>query len=141
MSEDCTIIAVAKNEGMFLIEWIAHHLALGFDHIVVATNDCEDGSDKLLDAISIDFPVVHLDNSNVVTGCTIQKRGNRMCLNHKVVQESDWTLNIDIDEFLNIRSAMAQIKTFLKQYHDADAIALLWKLFGTMIESTGTVDL
>jgi hypothetical protein len=30
--------------GIFLVEWVAHHLGIDFGHIVVAKNDCEDGS-------------------------------------------------------------------------------------------------
>lgn len=130
MTENCTIIAIARNEGLFLVEWVAHHLALGFDHIVIATNDCEDGSDELLNAISSHFPVSYIDNSGASKNLTVQQRGNRLCLEHSVVQESDWVLHIDIDEFLNIRSETGEIKPFLKQHRDADAIALLWKIFG-----------
>ncbi|MBL4751427.1 MAG: glycosyltransferase family 2 protein [Amylibacter sp.] len=37
-----------KNEGPYLLEWVAHHKALGFDHIVVCTNDCEDFTVEIL---------------------------------------------------------------------------------------------
>jgi hypothetical protein len=51
-----TIIATQKNEGLFLVEWIAHHLGVGFDAIVLATNDCEDGSVALIQCHCPTFP-------------------------------------------------------------------------------------
>lgn len=40
-----------KNEGHFLIEWIAYHRAIGFDKIIIASNDSNDGTTELLDAL------------------------------------------------------------------------------------------
>ena len=42
------LVATAKNEGPFLLEWVAHHLAIGFTDLVVYTNDCSDGTDDML---------------------------------------------------------------------------------------------
>ena len=44
-----TVITTMKNEGAFLLEWVAHHKALGFDDLVICTNDCTDATtDKVL---------------------------------------------------------------------------------------------
>lgn len=37
-----------KDEALFLLEWYAHHLAVGFPKILVYTNDCSDGTDDML---------------------------------------------------------------------------------------------
>ena len=37
-----------RDEGLVILEWVAHYRALGFDTIVVYTNDNTDGSDDLL---------------------------------------------------------------------------------------------
>jgi hypothetical protein len=67
VTQSC-IIATAKDEAPFLVEWLAHHLALGFDKILVATNDCTDGTDALLDAIGTAFPVYRVENPDVLPG-------------------------------------------------------------------------
>ena len=41
-----------KNEGAFQMEWIAYHKTIGFTDIVILSNDCEDGSDEMLDHLS-----------------------------------------------------------------------------------------
>jgi cellulose synthase/poly-beta-1,6-N-acetylglucosamine synthase-like glycosyltransferase len=47
-----TLGAIAKNEGRYLPEWIAYHLAIGFDRIVVYSNDPEDNQNEVLEAIA-----------------------------------------------------------------------------------------
>ena len=42
------VLATMRNEGPFLLEWVAHHKALGFDDIVICTNDCADGTDAMV---------------------------------------------------------------------------------------------
>ncbi len=43
-----TAVSMMKDEGPFVIEWVAHHLAVGFTDLVVYTNDCSDGTDDML---------------------------------------------------------------------------------------------
>ena len=49
-----------RNEEPYILDWIAHHLGAGFDHMLVLTHDCDDGSAALLDALSADPRVTHL---------------------------------------------------------------------------------
>ena len=46
------VVASCRDEGPYLLEWIAHHRAVGFDHIFLYTNDIQDGSDALLQALA-----------------------------------------------------------------------------------------
>ena len=43
-----TAVSMMKDEAPYLIEWVAHHLAVGFTDILVYTNDCTDGTDDML---------------------------------------------------------------------------------------------
>ena len=51
-----------KNESAFLLEWIAYHKTIGFTDIVILSNDCEDGSDEMLDHLSKSGEIIHLRN-------------------------------------------------------------------------------
>ncbi len=42
------IVTTMKYEGPFILEWLAYHRAIGFDDILVYTNDCDDGTDDML---------------------------------------------------------------------------------------------
>lgn len=39
-----TVVTSMKDEGPYLLEWVAYHRAIGFTDIVVAANDCSDGT-------------------------------------------------------------------------------------------------
>ncbi len=56
------IVTTMKNEGPFILEWIAYHRAIGFDDILVYTNDCTDGTDTMLDLLQTKGIVQHRDN-------------------------------------------------------------------------------
>ena len=127
---DAVIIATQKNEGIFLVEWIAHHLAVGFGHIVIATNDCEDGSDALIDAIAARYPVSRIDNSATLDGLTIQQSATTRGLATDVARAADWVLHIDIDEFVTLAEPGLTLAGFLTRHADAHAVALAWRLFG-----------
>ena len=47
----CAILTV-RNEGAFLLEWLAHHRAVGVTDFVVFSNDCDDGTDLILDRLA-----------------------------------------------------------------------------------------
>ena len=51
------LVGIAKNEGMFMLDWVNFHLASGFDEVVVADDTSIDGSLELLEAISKFLPV------------------------------------------------------------------------------------
>jgi len=45
---DSLAITATKNEGPFLLQWIAWQKAIGFERILVMHNDCTDFSARLL---------------------------------------------------------------------------------------------
>lgn len=47
MSQSITIFTTMKNEGPYMLEWVAYHRSLGVDHFVIFTNDCDDGTDDM----------------------------------------------------------------------------------------------
>ena len=68
MTAHRTIIVTTKNEGPFLLEWIAYHRLIGFDNIVVFSNNNEDGSDVLLSALGDAGLIRYYDNSELSDG-------------------------------------------------------------------------
>ncbi len=58
---------VMKNEGPFILEWVAWQRLMGVDRILVFINDCDDGTDTLLDELDRVGIVYQLLNSRVAT--------------------------------------------------------------------------
>lgn len=125
-----TLMSLGKNEGMFLVEWLAHHFALGIDRVVMATNDCDDGSPDLLHAIGRHFPVHHVENSAPMGQLSIHERANRRMMALPQVAKADWVLHVDPDEFLNVRVGDGSVRALADLHADADAVAILWRIFG-----------
>ena len=44
-------VLTVRNEAAFLLEWLAHHRAVGVTDFLVFSNDCQDGTDAMLDRL------------------------------------------------------------------------------------------
>lgn len=125
-----TLIASMKNEGPFILEWIAYHRAIGFDSIIIGSNDCADRSDALLDALALEGFISHRRNV-VAPDQDPQHLFLQRVRDHWLLEESDWLLVLDADEFLNIQIGEGRVDDLLSVVpQDADALVLLWKNFG-----------
>lgn len=118
-----------RNEGPFLLEWVAYHRAIGFQDIVIVTNACTDGSDDMLDELAAMGCVTHIRNDAVGTTAP-QLSGLPQALKHEAVAQKDWVLQCDADEFMNLTSGDASVGPYLQRFDHADVIALLWRSFG-----------
>ncbi|NEY90914.1 glycosyltransferase family 2 protein [Tabrizicola oligotrophica] len=125
------IVACMRDEALFVVEWVAHHLAAGFDRIIVYTNDCSDGTDRLLDAMAGFVPVEHYDNPGPYPAGTIQKQALELAFALPQVRQAEWVLHIDADEYLNIEAGNRRIDDLITLYPEVDAIAVQWRHFGS----------
>ena len=131
VSSKKVIVACMRNEALFVVEWVAHHLAIGFDRIIVYTNDCDDGTNTILQAMSQNAPVEHYDNPGPYDAGTIQKQALAMALKLPQVKKADWVLHIDADEYVNITEGNRTIDDLIALHPSADAIAIMWRHFGS----------
>ena len=125
-----TAVTTQKNEGAFLLEWIAYHKVIGFSDIVVLSNDCEDGSDELLDQLAENGELIHVRNDGPYDDRGIQFAALKLADKQPEVKDADWIMHLDIDEFLNIHVGDGKIIDLISALPDADAIALTWRMFG-----------
>ena len=95
------LISSMKDEGPFILEWVAHHLVTGFDAIYVASNDCSDGSDRLLSALDAAGYITHVPNV-LAPGDIPQHAGYARIRRNHAIDSADWLMMLDADEFLNV---------------------------------------
>lgn len=122
------IVTPMKNEGPFLMEWVAHNLAIGADEIVVFSNDCTDGTDELLDRLSAIGKVRHFENSSRAP--SPQRHAYRRFMKMDLAGDQDWVVPIDADEFINIKTGDNTFGALTARVPDARTISMTWKLFG-----------
>lgn len=124
------VLTCVRNEGMWLLEWVAYHRAIGFDAIFVASNDCTDGSDLMLDRLHAMGEVIHLRNA-VPPGVAPQVAGCALALAHPAMAQVDWAFHGDVDEFLNVTAGAGRVTDLLDAAGPADCIAVSWQMFGS----------
>ncbi|TFL18307.1 glycosyltransferase family 2 protein [Jannaschia formosa] len=123
------IVTTMKNEAPYILEWLAHHRAIGFTDFLVFTNDCEDTTDPLLYRLEERGILTHQVNTVLRRGP--HKSAIRWAREHWLFHKADWILISDVDEFLNIRSADGTVQGLLRALGpDTDVVSFPWKVFG-----------
>ncbi|GHC52859.1 glycosyltransferase family 2 protein [Neogemmobacter tilapiae] len=125
------LFSTQKNEGPFLLEWVAYHKAIGFTDLVIVSNDCSDGSDHLLDALAA-AKVVHHIRQEVPAGVAPQFNARDIVLREQLFRAGDWVIWLDLDEFFvpdDRFKSMAPL-TYWLQKAGAEALALNWRIMG-----------
>lgn len=126
-----------RNEGPFVLEWVSHYIALGFTDIVVAFNDCTDGTDVLLTELDRQGFITAVRNDRGMRGGAAQAAAYRKIRALPVSAEMDWTGVFDADEFLVIHEGDGTTNALLDALPEGcQALSLNWRLFG----NTGQFD-
>ena len=129
MTEPLRITAVTcvKNEGPFLLEWIAYHQCIGVTDFLFYSNDCDDGTDTLLDALADLGHVTHLPNP--AEGRNYQMEALKAAKKHPLVRDADWVWIADVDEFPNIHVGDHSLPALIEACGDPQAISLNFQFF------------
>ncbi len=123
------VASCMRNEAIFLLEWVAYQHVVGFDSIVVATNDCTDGTDAICDELA-KAGVLHHVHNTVAPGQAPQMAGMARVLALPVMETVDYLLHCDADEFLNVSCGDGRVADLIDTIGPADCIALAWRPFG-----------
>ena len=116
------ICAIAKNEHLYINQWVKYYLNLGIDNIYLYDND------------NFDSPYIgnFIDKQYLDKLTIYNYRGiKRKYLQHEVynnfyhTHNFEWVFFVDIDEYL---VGTDNIKNLIK--NDYDQIRIKWKLFG-----------
>ncbi len=127
MSNRTTLCAIVKNEKSYLLEWIAYHRLLGFDQLVIYSNDCTDGSDELLDALARAKVIDHR------LWPSVEGQAPQRAAYNDAVRRcgTPWICFLDADEFLVLKDDL-KIQDFLQRFpSQVSAVAFNWRVFGS----------
>ncbi len=123
-------VLCVKNEAAFLLEWLAHHQAVGFTDFLVFSNDCSDGTDTMLDRLAETGILTHVRNDGPYDKGGIQFTALKQAEKLDIVRDADWILPFDVDEFVNIHVGDHSLPDLIAALPEATAITLTWRLFG-----------
>jgi len=125
-----------RNEGPFIVEWVAWYRRLGFTDIVVVTNNCTDQSPALLDALQAAGWVHHIRH-DVPPGQPITAQKLAAAKRHEAVRRAAWVMVCDVDEFLVVHAGQGLLSDLLAPHLAADGtpqflgMSINWRVFGT----------
>ncbi|MBE0589315.1 MAG: glycosyltransferase family 2 protein [Hydrogenophaga sp.] len=130
------IALIVKNEGPYLIEWLAHHHLVGFDHFYVVNNDSSDNTWPLLQALSQTLPITCFSYA------TPPGAEPQLLVYEEIVRrhghEVEWMAFLDADEFLwpsqYPDTVSDLLQATLQAHPDAGAMALNWATYGSSMK-------
>jgi hypothetical protein len=123
------LFTAVRNEAPFLLEWVAYHQVIGFDLIVIASNDCDDGATELADALAELGNVVHIAHE-VPVDARPQASAARLVNDRHLLSDGDWAIWLDADEFLNVLAGEGLVDDLLRAIAPHDGALINWRLFG-----------
>ena len=129
--ENVLVVTSMKNEGPFILEWIAYNLAIGVDHFLVYTNDCADNTDAILDRLAQLGLVTRVVNPYVPGGpVKPQHAALKDAVRQKPYRQADWIVTIDLDEFIAVHVGDGTLADLFAASNHPNAVSLTWKYFG-----------
>ncbi|WP_299687047.1 glycosyltransferase family 2 protein [uncultured Tateyamaria sp.] len=123
-------ILTVRNEAAFLLEWLAHHRAVGFDDFLVFSNDCDDGTDAMLERLQALGWLTHVPNPGPYDKGGIQFTAMKAAAKMDQLRKADWILPLDVDEFVNVHTGDGTLSALHAALPEATAITLTWRIFG-----------
>ncbi|PIB24376.1 hypothetical protein BFP76_03955 [Amylibacter kogurei] len=131
-----SLITSIKDEAPYIIDWVAHYRALGFDHIVIFQNDSVDGSNNLCSALQDAGFIDYYDNTNPehapkdIQHFPAQRRAYGWGQLLDKVAQSDYMFLADIDEYLEL-SVDDTFSDLMARVEHPDIISFAWRMFGS----------
>jgi hypothetical protein len=137
------LVTSIRDEGINLLEWIAHHRLLGIDDFIVYANDITDDSADLLNMLAVQEVIQLVWNTTALanegpTVFPVQAKAFGHALEFlRESRDYEFLYFADPDEFLVTRPMLEQpdmaqpLDDLFDRMGDAAAVAFSWKWFGS----------
>lgn len=133
--KDICIVGCARNDGLYLLEWLAYHRSIGVEQVFLYTNDNTDGSDLLLRALAGAGEIALFQNILRPGGVSpvYKAYGHALGMMPEIL-DYRWCAIIDPDEMIGFDANLfGSLKDYIawQELQPVDAIALNWVVFGS----------
>lgn len=122
------VFTVVKDEAPFLLEWIAFYRMIGFDTVVIYSNNSTDRTDELCAAMAAEGLIEH--HIHQPEGRSPQGHAAWLFRRSGRAKPGDWVLFCDPDEFLNVKFGGHRVDDLIAHMPDKQGILLTWRMFG-----------
>lgn len=120
------VVAAARNEAPYLLEWIAHYRVLGFEQITIYDNQSNDGSARILAPLAR----AGIINAKYWSDRTAKQRRAYSNAIRKLRPFVEWCLFADLDEFLVLDPGVS-LADLLPKDPDVCGVAIPWRFYGS----------
>lgn len=125
------LIACLRNEAPYILEWLAWHRSIGFDRVLIYTNDCDDRSEAILARLQA-LGLVAWERNDAGFGDRVQMRALELAMAHPLYAAADWAAHFDLDEFLLVRVGAGRLDDlFAALPPQTTMISIPWRNFGS----------
>ncbi len=140
MKNKIAICAIAKNENLYIRDWVEYHKNLGIDQIFLYDNNDKNGeyfNDVIQDYIKSKYVIVfnkrgiekglvyNKNNINLQAQCYIDTYNGLKIFNN----EYKWIFFIDVDEYINIKTGTLKEYLNSEKYNNYDTIVFPWIVY------------
>jgi hypothetical protein len=93
------VVGTVRDDGIYMLEWIAHYRALGFEHFFIYTNDNADGSEGLLRQLADLGVITLIENRTSGLVAPHVKAYDHAIHLLPALRDYEWALFVDVDEY------------------------------------------
>lgn len=125
------VLTTMRNEGPFILEWVAWQKILGFEKILILFNDCTDHSPSLLRQLKR-LGEISAKRHKPPKDEAPQPWAYEVARNLPETRKADWLFCCDVDEFLVIHrgdGTLSDLLTAVPQDHAG--MVVNWRIFGS----------
>ena len=128
---DAVICCIAKNEELYILEWIKYHLKLGFSYIYIYDNN--DDNNKLVNYLNTTELFENEKTKNKIIIIPFKGKARQLeAYNNFIIHQSHkhkWVAILDCDEFIVLKN-WEPITKFLSKVCKNGSLVLHWRVFG-----------
>jgi hypothetical protein len=123
------LCCIAKDEDIFLKEWLAYHSLIGFEHFLIYDNNSRLPISELLEGFAGQDSLTVLRSD--------KERTQRIAYSHCIEnfgRRFKWIAFLDLDEFIRIspgRCGCGDVRELLAAYEPYAALGLNWRFFSS----------
>ena len=127
-----TSLTPMKDEAPYLLEWVAYHRLIGFNDIIVFSNDCTDGTDQMLERLDEMGLLRHYANPSMFIGAGNHHQKMMRYVNTMPrLARSDWVASFDVDEYVCVNTGNGRLEDLFAAVPDANVILMNQHNFGS----------
>lgn len=95
----CAVVVSMRDDGVYVLQWLAHYLVLGVDRIFVYTNDNQDGSEALLQLLATHDVITLVENRTSGRVPPHKKAFEHALHLLPELRDYEWVFFLDSDEY------------------------------------------